>query len=172
MIGSIISGAIGGLAQIGSTIYGAVKSSQLNNTAQQMLANSRASARNWYEQKLDEDYMSRSDVKAALTNQSKLLDEKYKQARGINAVTGGTDESLALQQQAANESLADTTRSIASQAADYKEGLEKDMLATDQNYAAQQISALQNQANSVAQAASQVGQAAQGLTGMIPKKNA
>ena len=153
MIGTIIGAA----AQIGSSIYGAAKSAQMNNRARQLLRQEKAEVNQWYEQKLNEDYLSRSDVQAALTAQREILDEKYKQARATQAVAGGTDEAVALQKEAANKSLGETTRSIAAQASAYKDNLAQQQLAAMQNYGAQERAILTGQGEAVANAASQAG---------------
>lgn len=158
MVGTII----GGLAQIGSTIYGAAKSAQMNNKARRLLQSERQDTRQWYDQKLDEDYMSRTDVQAALTNQKEILEDQYRQARATQAVAGGTDEAVALQKEAANKSLAETTRGIAAQAADYKNDLAERQLAAEQQYGAAERESLMNQGNAIAQAASQAGNALSG----------
>lgn len=155
MIGSII-GAIG---QIGTSIYGAARSSQLNRQANDMLERQMSGARSYYEGKLAEDYMNRSDVQSVLQKQRELLDEQYKRARATNVVAGGTDESLALQKQAANDSLADTMSDIAASASSYRDSLERQYRDEMNSYTSTQRSLLQSQANAVAQAASQVGSA-------------
>mgnify|MGYP003093288848 CR=1 FL=1 len=166
MIGTILSG----IMQAGGAVYGAAKSAKLNNKARQLLDESQARTKEWYEARLDDDYMSRTDVQAALTSQKKLLDEKYKQARATNVVAGGTDESLALQQRAANESVEDAARSIASQAASYKERVGESMMANDRAYAEAQAQDYRNQADRVAQAAAQLGKASGGLIDDISAK--
>ncbi len=158
MIGSII-GAIG---QIGTSIYGAVRSSQLNKQANAMLDRQMYGTRDYYEGKLTEDYMNRSDVQSVLQKQRELLDEQYKRAKATNVVAGGTDESLALQKQAANESLADTMSDIAASATSYKDSLERQYRDEMNHYTDMQRSRLQSQANAVAQAVSQAGSAFSG----------
>lgn len=153
MIGSII----GTIGQIGSSIYGAVQSSKLNKRAQQLLDEQMDSDRQWYEGKLNEDYMGRSDVQAALKKQRELLDKQYKQARATNVVAGGSDESLAMQKAAANESLSDTMTDIASAATSYKDALERQYRNDMATYNQSRRDLLTGQANAVAQAAGQTG---------------
>ena len=159
MVGQIIGAA----AQIGSSIYGAVKSSQANKRAEAMLQNQRDENRKWYDQKMTEDYMQRSDVQNVLRKQRELLNEQYQRARATNIVAGGTDESLVLQQQAANEAMGDTMADIAANAADYKDSKENQYRAQDAALNQQQIGVEQAKAQSIAQAAGQVGSAVSGL---------
>ena len=159
MVGQIIGAA----TQIGASVYGAIKSSQANKRAQQMLQNQKDENQKWYDQKMAEDYMQRSDVQNVLRKQRELLQEQYKRARATNIVAGGTDESLALQQQAANQAMGDTMANIAAQASSYKEGVENQYRAQDAALTEQQIANEQAKAQSIAAAAGQVGSAVSGL---------
>lgn len=167
MVGTIIGAA----AQVGSSIYGAVKSSQANKRARQMIQNQRDENQKWYEQKMAEDYTQRTDAQNILRKQRELLQDQYQRARATNIVAGGTDESLALQQAAANETMGDTMAEIASQASAYKEGVEEQFRANDAALNQQMIGVEQGQANAIAQAAGQMGSAVSGLvTGGVAEK--
>lgn len=173
MVGAIIGAA----AQIGSSIYGAVKSSQANKRAQAMIQNQRDENQKWYDQKIAEDYTQRSDVQNILRKQRDLLNEQYQRARATNIVAGGTDESLALQQQAANEAMGDTIAGIAANASNYKDSIENQYRAQDAALNQQQIGVEQANAQTIAQAAGQMGSAVGGLvtggvTDTITKKKA
>lgn len=159
MIGSLIGAA----AQVGSSIFGAIKSSQANKKAQSLIQNQRDNNKKWYDQKMAEDYTQRTDVQNILTKQRELLDEQYQRARATNLIAGGTAESLALQQQAANDAMGDTMADIASQASSYKEGVEQQYRAEDNALNQQQVQIYTNQGNQIAQAAGQVGSAVSGL---------
>ena len=128
-----------------------------------MLQNQKDENQKWYDQKMAEDYMQRSDVQNVQRKQRELLQEQYKRARATNVVAGGTDESLALQQQAANQAMGDTMANIAAQASSYKEGVENQYRAQDAALTEQQIANEQAKAQSIAAAAGQVGSAVSGL---------
>ena len=167
MVGSLIGAA----AQVGSSIYGAIKSSQANKRAQQLIQNQRDENQKWYDQKMAEDYTQRTDVQNVLRKQRELLQEQYQRARATNLVAGGTDESLALQQAAANNAMGDTMADIAANAASYKEGVENQYRAKDAELNQQQIGVEQAKAQSIANAAGQVGSAVSGLmTGAVGNK--
>lgn len=166
MVGAIIGTA----AQVGSSIYGAIKSSQANKRAEQFLQNQRDENQKWYNQKMAEDYTQRTDVQNVLRKQRELLQEQYQRARATNIVAGGTDESLALQQGAANDAMGDTMADIAANAASYKEGIEEQYRSQDAALNQQQIANEQNKAQTIANAAAQVGSAVSGLvTGGMDK---
>lgn len=159
MVGAIIGAA----AQVGSSIYGAIKSSQAAKKAQEMLEGQQRKNEKWYEMRMAEDYLQRSDNQNILRKQSEMLKEQYQKARATNIVAGGTDESLALQQQAANKAMGDTMAEIAANAADYKEGIEQQYRTKDDAITQQQIGAELNQSQAIATAAGQVGKAVSGL---------
>lgn len=159
MVGSIIGAA----AQIGSSIYGAIKSSQANKRAEKLLQNQRDENQKWYDQKMAEDYTQRTEVQNVLRKQRELLQDQYQKARASNVVAGGTDESLALQKAAANDAMGETMANIASQASDYKDSIEEQYRAKNEALNQQEIANEQNRAQAIANAAGQVGSAVSGL---------
>ena len=169
----MVGAAIGTAAQVGASIYGAIKSSQANKKAMDILKAQKDENKKWYEERMGEDYLQRADVQNVLRKQRELLGEQYKRARATNVVAGGTDESLAMQQQAANEIMGDTMGNIAAQAESYKEGVENQYRSTDAALAQQEMGIHQTQAQTIATAAGQVGKAVNGLvTGGMDAANA
>jgi hypothetical protein len=168
----MVGAAIGTAAQVGASIYGAIKSSQANKKAMDILKAQKDENKKWYEERMGEDYLQRADVQNVLRKQRELLGEQYKRARATNVVAGGTDESLAMQQQAANEIMGDTMGNIAAQSADYKEAVENQYRTTDAALDQQEMGIHQGQAQAIANAAGQVGKAANGLvTGGMDKQS-
>ena len=163
MVGAIIGGAL----QVGSAIYGAIKSSQANKKAMQLLQNQRDENKKWYEQRMAEDYTQRADVQNVLRKQKDMLAEQYQRARATNAVAGGSDEALILQQREANETLGDTTANIAAQSEAYKEGIENQYRQREAELAQQEIEHYKNKAQAISAAAGQVGSAVSGLVNGI-----
>lgn len=155
----------GGLAALGSAIYGGITSAKANNKARDLIAQQRNDNKAWYDLRMSQDYTLRTDVQAAIKRQRELLDEQYRRARATNVVAGGTDEALALQQQAANKSLSDTMTDVAAQAAAYKNNVEQQYRAQDAALNQQQVQNYQQQAAQTAQAASQGVNAGLGLVG-------
>lgn len=171
MVGQIVGQALGAAVKVGSSIYGAIKSSQANKKAMQMLQNQRDENQRWYDQKMAEDYMQRSEVQNNLRKQRDLLKDQYQKARATNIVAGGTDESLALQQQAANETMGETMANIAANASAYKDSVENQYRAQDAALNQQQIGVEQAKAQSIAQAAGQMGSAVSGLITGVTGEN-
>lgn len=163
MVGAIIGTA----AQVGSSIYGAIKSSQANKRAEELIRNERDENRKWYEEKMASDYTRRADVQNVLRKQKELFQEQYQRARATNLVAGGTDESLALQQAQANETMGETMADVAANAADYKDAVEEQYRAKDSQLNQQQAAMEMQKAERIAQAAGQMGSAVSGLVSGI-----
>lgn len=162
---SITSQIIGGVGALGSAIYGAITSSAANNRARRLIQQQRDDNREWYNIKQSQVYTQRADVQAAIKRQRELLDEQYNKAKAANTVAGGTDESLALQQQAANKSLSDTMTDVAAAGAAYKDSVERQYRSEDAALNQQQVQNNQQQAAQAAQAASQAVNAGISLVG-------
>jgi hypothetical protein len=165
MVSGIVSAGIGGLMQLGSSIYGAVASAKQNQKAEAELKARRDENKRWYEQKMNEDYMMRPDVQNVLRKQRDMLDEQYKRARATNVVAGGTDESLAMQQEAANRQMGETMANIAENAASHKDNVEAQYRAQEDALSQQQQNIHAGQANATAAAASQAAGAGASLLG-------
>ena len=161
----LASAIIGGVGAIGSAIYGAIASSEANNKARRLIQQQRNDNKRWYDVTMARDYTQRADVQAAIKRQRELLEEQYNNARKTNAVVGGTNEALAMQQAAANKSLSNTATDIAAQASNYKDSVERQYLAQDAALNQQQAQGYQQQAAATAQAASQAVNAGLGLVG-------
>ena len=157
-LASAIIGAAG-------SIYGGIKSAQANNEARELREKQRKENKSWYNRRMAEDYTMRSDAQALIKRQRELLDEQYKRAKATNVVAGGTDESLALQKQAANKAMSDTMTGIAANASAHKDNIEAAYRAEDAALNQQQIADLQQQAANTAQAASQVTNSAINVVG-------
>lgn len=167
MVGAIIGAA----AQTASAIGGAIASSVANKKAREMIGTLRQEKQKWYDQQMAQDYTQRLDVQNILRKQRELLQEQYQRSRATNLVAGGTDESLALQQASANNTMGDTMADIASQASSYKEGVEQQHRADMDAIAQQEIALQQQKAQNIASAAGQMGSAVSGLmTGAVGEK--
>lgn len=161
MLATIADGALA----LGSSIYGAIASSEKNKKAQQLIQQQRDDNRAWHNTRMSEDYTQRSDAQAVINKQKALLQQQYNNARAANIVAGGTDESLVMQTQAANNSLAQTMSDIASEASAHKDNIEKQYRAQDAALNQQQAQIAADQAKATAQAASQATNAGLNLMG-------
>ncbi len=165
MIGAI-AGAVAGLA---GSVIGGIQSANYMKKANRLIQQQRDENKAWYDTKMSQDYTERVDVQSAINKQRELLDQQYKQARATNVVAGGSDQALAMQQQAANDSMAQTMSSIAENAAAYKDNVENQYRSADAALNQQQVQNYQQKAAAAAQAGSQAANAGIGLLGNLIK---
>ena len=124
-----IGSMIGAGMQAAATLYGGIKNVQayndvIGNTKQQMQEN-----QDWFDRRYNEDATQRADAQALLTQTAKSIRERNKQAAGVAAVMGGTDESVAAAKAANNEALVDATSKIAAAADQRKDSIESQYLS-------------------------------------------
>lgn len=169
----LASSIIGGVTALGSAIYGAMRSSKANNNARRLIQQQRDDNNRWYNTKLSQDYTQRADVQNAINRQRELLNEQYRRANAAGTVSGATDQSIALQKEAANRSLAQATADLGAQSAAYNDNIEQQYRAQDAALNQQQAQSEQQQAAQTAAAASQAVNAGVNLVGqgLAYKKN-
>lgn len=124
-----IGSMIGAGMQAAASIYGGIKNAKaykdvIGNTKQQMQEN-----QDWYDRRYNEDATQRADAQALLTQTANSIRERNKQAAGVAAVMGGTDESVAAAKAANNEALVDATSKIAAAADQRKDSIESQYLS-------------------------------------------
>ena len=88
----MILGAIGAIAGIGSTIYGAVKQSQAAKKEEALMAKQAAANEAWYNRNYYQDYLNTVGAQNAIKRYRDLLAEQTKEARARQVITGGTPE--------------------------------------------------------------------------------
>jgi hypothetical protein len=151
MIGSIIGAGM----QLAGGIIGGINAAKSMKKYRSMLEQSQQDNTNWYNRRYNEDATQRADAQRALTQTEDAIKERYRQAAGTAAVTGGTEESVAATKAASAKTLADATASIAAAGEQRKDNVESTYLSRN-NQLNEQI------ANSYVQQAQQVGSAIQG----------
>ena len=159
MYGAIAGAILQGVA----SAYGTRESGKAGNKVLESIQGEKKENRKWYEQEMAQDFMLRADAQNILRKQKELLNEQYQRARATNVVAGGTDESLALQQQAANQTLGETMANMAAQSEAHDEAVENQFRATEASLNQQERAVYQGQASQIAQAAGQMGKAVSGL---------
>ena len=185
MIGALIGGAL----QIGSSIFGAVKSAKAakkvkSNIEQQQKENKQWADKqnldnqNWFDRRYNEDATQRADAQRMITKTTEALKQNNKAAAGSAAVMGGTDESVAAAKAESMQALADTTSQIVAQGEARKDSIENQYLSrkdaidesyrqANDSYNAQLNEIEMGKAQNIANAASQVGSAAATIGGNL-----
>lgn len=153
----ILGGAIGaGLGAVGS-IFGGISASKAMKRVKKNLQEQRKKNQDWYNRRYNEDATQRADAQAILTKTEDSIRNRNRQAAGVQAVMGGTEESVAAAKAANNEALAQATTNIAVNGEARKDAMESQYLQTDAN--------IQQQLNDLEVKKSQaIFQAIQGVT--------
>ena len=163
MIGSLIGAGVGVLG----SVVGAIGSARKMKQAGQMLNEQETANKTWYDKEYNTDYTQRADAQAILNKTSEMANENRKRARNMAVVAGATDESVALENEASNEMVANTMGNI-NQAADaYKQSVQGQYRATQQQIDQQQYNNKIAEAQNIANAASGVSKAGAGIVGSI-----
>lgn len=149
----LIGSAIGAVAGIGGAIAGGIASRKAAKKNRKILGQMRKDSQDWYDREYNADFTQRADAQAALNKAREILNQKYKQAQGAAAVSGATDESVALQKQAANDTLATITGNIAERADAYKEQIQNTYMNQQNAYNQAEMNINSGQAANIAQAA-------------------
>lgn len=153
-VGTALKAAGTGIALLSEVIKD-WRGSKLNNASRGITLDAIKENQAWWDLKRPQDYTARADVQAAINRQRQILDEQYRNARATNAVAGGTDAQLALQKEAANRSLAQTTTDVAANSAAWHDANEDKFRARDAALKDQLSQSYQQQAAAISQAGSQ-----------------
>lgn len=151
----VLGGAIGaGLGAVGS-IFGGISASKAMKRVKSNLSEQRRKNQDWYDRRYNEDATQRADAQAILTRTEESIRRRNRQAAGVQAVMGGTEESVAAAKAANNEALATAATNIAVNGEARKDAIESQYQQTDAN--------IQQQLNDLERGkAAQIAQAARG----------
>ena len=161
MIGSLIGGAL----QIGSSIFGGISASKAMKKVKANLEDRQKENEAWYNRRYNEDATQRADAQRILAKTEESIRNRNRQAAATQAVTGGTEESVAAAKAANNEALAEATSQIAVAGDRRKDAIEQQYMQRD----AALDDALNNmelkKADAISSAVKGVGSAAAGIAG-------
>lgn len=159
----LIGGIIGGIGSAVGGIIGGNATRKAANRNARLLEEAENEAKAWYDKEYNANFLDRSDARAAIAKTREILNEKYRQAEGAAAVTGATEESIARQKAAANQTLADVTSNIAERADAYKDAVRANYENQQANFLTQKTAVNNQKALATAQAASGLASAANQL---------
>ena len=151
----MIATLIGAGTALASAIGGAIGSANQNRQSRNLIENLRRENEEWYNMQKNQQYTQRLDFQAVMKKQKELLDEQYKNALGRKENMGGTEESVALEKKAANQTLSDTTTNAVGQAQAYQDSVDAQHRQTENALVQQEAGQHANSARSMAAAASQ-----------------
>lgn len=121
MIGSIVGAGV----KIGAGIFGGIKASQAMKKVRDNLRQQQQDNANWYNRRYNEDATQRADAQRILTKTEESIRNRNKEAAAVQAVMGGTDESVAAAKAANNEAMSEAASQIAVAADARKDSIEQ-----------------------------------------------
>lgn len=161
MIGSLVGA---GLSAVGS-IFGGISASKAMKEVRNNLQARKQENRDWYDRRYNEDATQRADAQRILTKTEESIRNRNRQAAGAQAVTGGTEESVAAAKAANNGALAEAASQIAVSADARKDQIEQTYRQRDAQID-DALNAMEvNKAKAVASAVQGLSQAGAGMAG-------
>lgn len=101
-----------GLSAVGS-IFGGISASKAMKKVKANLQEQKQENEAWYNRRFNEDATQRADAQRILAKTEESIRARNRQTAGVQAVTGGTEESVAAAKAANNEALAEAASQIA-----------------------------------------------------------
>lgn len=162
-IGAAISGAL----SLGSAIFGGAQSAAANEAARR----EREASYNRQRASLMADevpYAQTAQGMSLLEQARSYGDAQWKKAQGAAAVGGGTDASVALAKEGANNVMSSTLNNMATQDGLRQERIHAQQRQLDNQQSAEMAELERQRGNNLAQVASAAGNAIGGMVGAIP----
>lgn len=161
LIGSIAGGALGAAG----SIFGGISASKAMRRVKKNLQAQKEANQNWYDRRYNEDATQRADAQRILTQTEESIRNRNRQAAGVQAVMGGTDESTAAAKAANAQALADATSQIAVNAENRKDQIEQTYQQRDSQINEALNNLEINKAQAISQAVQGVAKAGSGIAG-------
>ena len=161
LFGSIAGGALGAAG----SIFGGISASKAMRRVKKNLQAQKEANQNWYDRRYNEDATQRADAQRILTQTEESIRNRNRQAAGVQAVMGGTDESTAAAKAANAQALADATSQIAAGAENRKDQIEQTYQQRDSQINEALNNLEMNKAQAISQAVQGVAKAGAGIAG-------
>lgn len=161
LFGSIAGGALGAAA----SIFGGISASKAMRRVKKNLQAQKEANQNWYDRRYNEDATQRADAQRILAQTEESIKNRNRQAAGVQAVMGGTDESTAAAKAANAQALADATSQIAAGADNRKDQIEQTYQQRDSQINGALNNMEINKAQAISQAVQGVAKAGAGIAG-------
>lgn len=161
LFGSIAGGALGAAG----SIFGGISASKAMRRVKKNLQAQKEANQNWYDRRYNEDATQRADAQRILTQTEESIRNRNRQAAGVQAVMGGTDESTAAAKAANAQALADATSQIAVNAENRKDQIEQTYQQRDSQINEALNNLEMNKAQAISQAVQGVAKAGAGIAG-------
>lgn len=166
----MIGAAIGAGVKVAGAIAGAIGGAQQMKKARKVLDGQRQDNQTWFDKEYNQDFTQRADTQALLNNVRTQADAQYKRAEQTAAITGATDESLAMQKGNANDMYAETISGINQQADAHKQSIMNRFLDTRSELANAELDTYKQGAQNYQNLAQNAGEAGKGMENISFKK--
>ena len=163
MVGSIIGAGIGALG----SIFGGLSASSAMKQRRDGVLRLQQENKDWFDRRYNEDALQRADALALLERTKEAVRNRNQRAAGIQAVMGGTDESVAHEREAGNKAIADVTTNIAAEGARRKDQIEAQYRAQDAALQGQLNDIERDRANATSEAIKGVASAGANIAGLF-----
>lgn len=155
-------GIIGSAIGAAGSIFGGISASKAMKRMKRNVEEQRQKNQDWYDRRYNEDATQRADAQRILQQTEESIKNRNRQAAGIAAVMGGSEEGVALAKEANNEALAEAASQIAANADARKDNIEATYMSNDNAFVEQLNQIEQGKAQAIAGAV-------QGVTNMASK---
>lgn len=163
MVGSIIGAGIGALG----SIFGGLSASSAMKQRRDGVLRLQQENKDWFDRRYNEDALQREDALALLERTKEAVRNRNQRAAGVQAVMGGTDESVAHEREAGNKAIADVTTNIAAEGARRKDQIEAQYRAQDAALQGQLNDIERDRANATSEAIKGVASAGANIAGLF-----
>lgn len=163
MVGSIIGAGIGALG----SIFGGLSASSAMKQRRDGVLRLQQENKDWFDRRYNEDALQRADALALLERTKEAVRNRTQRAAGMQAVMGGTDESVAHEREAGNKAIADVTTNIAAEGARRKDQIEAQYRAQDAALQGQLNDIERERANATSEAIKGVASAGANIAGLF-----
>lgn len=109
---------------VGGQIFGGITAAAANRRAKKRIRQEKAENQAWFDRRYNEDSTQRADAQRLLSMTAEAIRERNRNARGRQAVSGATPESVQAVQAANAAALSDTAAKIATAGASRKDEVE------------------------------------------------
>lgn len=162
MIGSLIGA---GVQAIGS-IVGGISASKAMNQARKMVEDQKQRNQAWYDRRYNEDATQRADAQRMISMTNEAIRDRNKQAAGMAAVTGATEEAAAATKAANAEAMAGAMSAITANAEARKDTIEQQYMQNDQSLTNQLVDVQKGKAQGISAATQGVIEAGNTIAGL------
>lgn len=148
MIGAIIGAA----ASIGSSILGGMSAAKKRRKQARALKQAEEENRAWFDRRYNEDPTQRASANYLLTKTAEAVKSANRNARGRQAVMGGTEDSITASKDANSKAISDTAARITAANDAEKDRIENQYMNNKASIRGQQMQYDAQSANNIASA--------------------